>query len=218
MLMRGSEKSSSTGRQTRVRSRSWIMGVSALFSGVALLTNIIGGISLRLALLIALFLPVFAFGTAWSKMTPDGRHKTVARLKVGLMAGLLATIAYDLTRFTFYRWDTSPYNPFEVIRVFGSLIVGTSAKPVVLYTAGAAFHALNGLCFAVAYWFLFGRYGVPAAIVWALFLELFQLTLYPGWLNIKFYREFLQISASSHVSYGVVLGFGCQWLQRRIPQ
>lgn len=206
------------GTQTRVRRRSWVIGVSAVFSGVALLTHIIGGVSLRLALVATLLLPVSAFATAWWKMTPERRQKTIAGLKVGLLAGLLATSAYDLTRFTFYRWDTSPYNPFEVIRVFGSLIVGASAKPVVLYATGAAFHALNGLCFAVAYWFLFGRYGVPAAIVWALFLEMFQLTLYPGWLNIKFYREFLQISAFSHVSYGVVLGFGCQWLQRRIPQ
>lgn len=200
----------------RVRSRSWIVGVAALFSGVALLTNIIGGVSLRLALLLALILPISAFGIAWSRMTPEARHKTVARLKVGLLAGLLATGAYDLTRFTLYRFDTSPYNPFEVTRVFGSLLVGTSAKPVFVYTAGAAFHALNGLCFAIAYWFLFGRFGVVAAVVWALFLEVFQLTLYPGWLNIKFYREFLQISASSHLSYGVVLGLSCQWLQRRI--
>lgn len=206
------------GTQTKVRSRSWIMGVSALFSGVALLTHIIGGVSLRLALLLAPILPISVFGVVWSRMTPDARHKTVARLKVGVLAGLLATTAYDLTRFMLYRLDTSPYNPFEVIRVFGSLIVGTSAKPLLVYTAGAAFHALNGLCFAIAYWFLFGRYGVLAAIVWALFLEVFQLTLYPGWLNIKFYREFLQISAASHVSYGTVLGLGCQWLQRRIPQ
>ena len=202
----------------RLASRSWIVGVGALFSGVALLTNIIGGVSLRLALLLALILPISAFGVVWSRMAPDARHKTIARLKVGLLAGLLATSAYDLTRFTLYQFDTSPYNPFEVIRVFGSLLVGTSAKPVFVYTAGATFHALNGLCFAIAYWFLFGRFGVVAAVVWALFLELFQLTLYPGWLNIKFYREFLQISASSHVSYGAVLGLSCQWLQRRIPQ
>jgi hypothetical protein len=39
---------------------------------------------------------------------------------------------------------------------------------------------------------------------------MFQLTLYPGWLNIRLYAEFAQISAISHVVYGLVLGKACQ--------
>jgi len=144
-------------------------------------------------------------------MALDARRRLTFQLKVGLAAAVIATGAYDLTRFTLSRLDSSPYNPFEVIRIFGMLLVGASAGSTVVYSAGAAFHILNGLCFGIAYWLLFGRYGVWAAVVWGAFLEVFQLTLYPGWLNIRFYREFMQISATSHLIYGAVLGLGCKW-------
>ena len=42
--------------------------------------------------------------------------------------------------------------------------------------------------------------------MWGLFLETFQLTLYPGWLDIRTYSEFATISALSHVVYGATLG------------
>jgi hypothetical protein len=43
-------------------------------------------------------------------------------------------------------------------------------------------------------------------MLWGLFLELFQLTLYPGWLSIQFLAEFQTISFSAHLIYGATLG------------
>jgi hypothetical protein len=79
-----------------------------------------------------------------------------------------------------------------------------------IITAGIAFHVLNGIAFGTSYCALFGTRGVRAGIAWGVFLEVFQLTLYPGWLDIRFYREFATISALSHVAYGAVLGFTCR--------
>ena len=199
------------GRRKPVRTQLRTVGISLLFSGVALVTYILSGVSLRLALFLGALFPLAAFRLVWKRMGRDARRNLKFQLKVGLAAAVIATGAYDLTRFTLSHFDSSPYNPFEVVRIFGTLLVGVSASPTLVYGVGAAFHVLNGLCFGIAYWLLFGRYGVPAAIIWAVFLETFQLTLYPGWLNVQFYREFVQISASSHLAYGAVLGFGCKF-------
>ena len=149
-------------------------GLSLLFSGVALLTYILARISLRLALAAAAIFPIAILATTWLTLLPQQRARLAHRLKTGIMAGLLATGAYDLTKFILSQFESSPYRPFELMRVFGVLLLGTGA-------AGVGFHVMNGVCFAVAYWLLFGRYGVKAAIFWGLFLEVFQLTLYPGW-------------------------------------
>ena len=67
--------------------------------------------------------------------------------------------------------------------------------------------------FGVAYVFLFARDGaisggraLATGVAWGIFLELFQLTLYPGWLDIRAYKEFAMISALGHVVYGATLG------------
>ena len=44
-----------------------------------------------------------------------------------------------------------------------------------------------------------------------LFLEAFQLTLYPDWLGIRFVDEFVRISALSHIAYGASLGLIARW-------
>ena len=186
-----------------------------LFSGVALITHIVVGVSLRAGLMVAAMFPVAAFAIAFRTMAPAARAKVINDLRIGLLAGLIATVAYDFTKFVLAKLDPSPYNPFEVMRIFGTLIAGPSASSLLIYTAGTAFHVLNGVCFGIAYWLLLGRFRIWAAVLWGLFLEVFQLTLYPGWLHILAYSEFAQISALSHLCYGTVLGLSCRWLYKR---
>jgi len=193
-----------------------ILGLSMLFSGAALITHIVMGVSLRAGLTVAAMFPVATFAIAFRTMAPAVRVKVLGDVKIGLLAGLIATVAYDYTKFVLAKLDPSPYNPFEVIRIFGTLIAGRSASSLLIYTAGTAFHLLNGICFGVAYWLLLGRFRLWAAVVWGLFLEMFQLTLYPGWLHIRAYAEFAQISALSHLCYGTVLGLSCRWLYKRL--
>ncbi|MDQ3930302.1 MAG: hypothetical protein M3328_14305 [Chloroflexota bacterium] len=187
-----------------------LVGVLALFSGAALLTHIIWRVSLPLALALAVVVLVVSAVTLWRRATVAQRTMLARLLKVGAASGLIATVSYDAAKFALSQLDPSPYNPFEAVRIFGTLLLGETASSAAIYGAGTAFHLLNGVSFGVAYCFLFRRQGIIAGVAWGLFLEMFQLTLYPGWLNIRLYSEFAQISAISHIVYGLVLGKACQ--------
>jgi hypothetical protein len=185
----------------------------AMFSGIALLIYILAGVSLVLALGFTTTAMVAGFIFVMVMSSADERRRIVRTIVVAAGAGFLATIAYDTSKAVLSQLDPSPYNPFEVVRIFGGLIVGTDADPTLIMVAGAAFHLLNGTAFGVAYAFLFARGGqttwrraLATGVGWGLFLETFQLTLYPGWLDIRFYAEFATISALGHVVYGATLG------------
>ncbi len=187
-----------------------IFGFLALFSGTALIAHILLRFSLRLTLVVAAGLILIVVRWGWKHSGPSRRAEIIRFLKVGVLGGALATVLYDISKFGLSRLNGSPYNPFEVIRIFGVLLVGSSAPRAIIVPAGTAYHLMNGILFAVAFCFLFGRRGAIAGVLWGLFLETIQLTLYPGWLDIRFYREFAQISAFSHVVYGVALGLFCK--------
>src|SRR6266511_394953 len=197
----------------RLRSRyaSRLLGVSALGSGAALVAHIVSGVSLRLALVLTSALLMFVIGSLWRRVALSERSRLIRSLKTGLISGSFATVSYDTTKFALSQWNPSPYNPFEVIRVFGILLVGSATPEAIVYSAGTAFHLVNGISFGIAFCLLFGHHGIGAGIAWGIFLEVFQLTLYPGWLDIRFYQEFVQISALGHLVYGAVLGFSCRY-------
>jgi hypothetical protein len=195
---------------------AWALGVGALFSGAALLAHILAGIALPLALALTATLLAVLARVAWRRTAPAERRLLLRRAGVGVVCGVAATLAYDVAKHALSLLDPSPYNPFEAIRIFGILLTGPAAPAGLSLVAGIAFHLLNGIAFGVAFCFLFGRRGVLAGIGWGLFLELFQLTLYPGWLDIRFYEEFARVSALSHVIYGAVLGLGCRAGLRRV--
>jgi hypothetical protein len=190
---------------------------SALFSGAALVAHIRTGVSLPLALLFLGAVVAVAIRSVWRRANPATRLILRRLTLVGAVAGAIATLAYDVSKMLLSRLDRTTYNPFEAVRVFGVLLTG-SRSPSLAYPAGMAFHLVNGTAFGIAFCILFGRRGVVAGIAWGLFLELFQLTLYPGWLDIRAYQEFVQISAFGHVVYGTVLGLMCRhWLTRNPP-
>lgn len=198
-----------------------LLALLALFSGLALLLYILAGVSLRLSLALGLVVVIAGFG--WSLHRADAleRSRVVRNVACGAIAGVLATMTYDLSKGALSLLDPSPYNPFHVIRVFGQILAGGEASETVIVVTGAAFHLLNGTMFGVAYAFLFARDGnVPlrrailTGVGWGVFLELFQLTLYPGWLDIRFYAEFATISALGHIVYGATLGFLIRTLLR----
>lgn len=186
-----------------------IVGIGALFSGASLLVHILSGFSL--AVILPLFAGVVVAGAAWvwQRAREDQRRMLARLVRVGALAGITATVAYDIAKYLLSLLDPSPFNPFEALRAFGAALIGKDAPVVAIFAVGVAFHALNGTAFGVAFCVLFRRHNIPFGIAWGLFLEMFQLTLYPGWLNIKFYSEFAQISALGHVVYGATLGWLC---------
>ena len=182
-----------------------ILGAALLFSGAALVAHILSGVSLRLSLLFTTALLITAVALVIRRSRPADRAKILRIAGAGAIAGITATATYDATKYFLSRGMTGVYNPFEALRAFGLLLAGPSASPTATLLSGIAFHALNGVSFGVAYCFLFRRWGLWSGIAWGLFLELFQLTLFPGWLDIRSYREFVQVSAASHLVYGATL-------------
>ncbi|MGH2358360.1 MAG: hypothetical protein ACRDGJ_10170 [Candidatus Limnocylindria bacterium] len=185
----------------------------AMFSGVALLIHIIAGISLAFGLALTTLAMVGGLTFVLVVSTPDERRRIVRTIAVAAGAGFLATLTYGVSKTLLSQLDPSPYNPFEAIRIFGTLIAGTNAPVGAIWAAGVAFHLLNGTAFGIAYTFLFARGGntswaraLATGVGWGVFLETFQLTLYPGWLDIRFYAEFATISALGHLVYGAALG------------
>jgi Family of unknown function (DUF6789) len=187
-----------------------LVGVGALFSGAALVVHILGGLSLGVLLLAFAALMVMSIAYIWRRASTSQRVLLARLAKVGMLSGVAATVAYDTAKFSLSQLDPSPYNPFEALRVFGMALMGATAPEVAIFSSGTAFHLLNGTMFGVAFAFLFRRHLVLTGIAWGMFLEVFQLTLYPGWLNIKLLNEFTQISALSHLVYGATLGYLCR--------
>ena len=141
-----------------------------------------------------------------------------------VLIGVIGTVAYDVSKAILSQLDPSPFDPFAAIRVFGRLLLGEGVSSEAIVAAGTAYHLLNGISFAVAYTFLFGErarrslgWALLTGAGWGLFLEAFQLTLYPGWLDMTFYQEFATISAISHIVYGISLGLLCRRLLGPLP-
>jgi len=196
-----------------------LLALGGLFSGVALLLYLLAGVSLNLALLVTSVLLIGGLTFVLTVSSRTGRRWILLTVLGGAAAGLAATVAYDISKTVLSQLDPSPYDPFHAITVFGTLILGARADSAMVLVAGAAFHLMNGTSFGVAYAFLFARDGrttLPRAlltgIIWGAFLETFQLTLYPGWLDIRLYAEFATISALGHAVYGATLGLAARKL------
>jgi hypothetical protein len=192
-----------------------ILGIAVLFSGAALLGHILAGISLRLALLFTASLLVMAIVLVARRTRPEERERLRRLVAIGAISGMIATLVYDVAKFLLSRLTTTPINPFEAIRVFGVLLAGADVSPAATWIAGSAFHLLNGTAFGVAFCLLFPRRTLLWGVAWGLFLEIFQLTLYPGWLDIRAYAEFVQVSVLGHVVYGLTLSFASNRVRAR---
>lgn len=187
---------------------------AALFlsTGAALLIYIISGISLLAAAGLVLVLATIAGALIWRRA--DGRSRQTLRtyIWVGAIAGVLATSAYDLSRFFLIEVTGIAFWPFDIFNVFGQALVGAGYSGPWVRMAGLLYHFANGIGFALAYTIVAGRRGVWAGILWAMILELMMVSVYPGWLDMRALDEFLQVSVIGHVVYGAVLGVSARWL------
>lgn len=151
---------------------------------------------------------------------------------IGLAAGFLAAIAYDLFRlpFVFAReWGLTsiltPMNLFKVFPRFGAMILGQpldqpsySAASQIL---GWTYHFSNGATFGVMYLAMIGN---PArrhwtwAVLMAVALELgMLLTPYPSVFEIPVTARFVVVTMMAHSIFGVALGLIVQKLARLRP-
>lgn len=190
-----------------------VAGVASLANGAALVAHIVGGIPLPVMLAVMWAIAVAAVVAMGGVGDRRGRAVILRNVVVGVGAGLIATLAYDATKAALAQLDPSPYNPFEATRIFGTILIGAKAPALAIAVVGWAFHLSNGCTFAIAYSCLFARDGqisrrraLATGVAWGLFLETFQLALYPGWMKIGFVDEFRRISFTAHVVFGAGLG------------
>ena len=190
--------------------RRALLALVALFTAAALVAYLVLGTALRGTLLVLGAAAGCASAVVWIGAPLKERRVLLARVRVGAAAGIVATLAYDVTKFAVARLIRSPRNPFETVRLFGVLLAGRAAPAAVVDAAGATYHFTNGAAFGVAFSILLGRRGATAGVLWGLGLELMQLLLYPRWLHLDALGEFTVVSLAGHTTYGLVLGSLCR--------
>jgi hypothetical protein len=175
--------------------------------GLGLVLWVLTGLSFREAGGIVALLGAVAWTCGLYLLTPRQRATVWKRVCTGIMAGILATLAYDASRYLSVALVEMSVQPFAALPIFGRLIIGPNHSRAALYVTGYMYHFfINGIGFAIAYTISFRRPGPVTGILWALGLEAIMAVLYPQFLIIKQYGEFLTMSVIGHISYGVVLG------------
>src|SRR5712692_198665 len=134
-----------------LRRRLWLLAALPLASGAALIVHVLSNISLGLALLGACIIVVFIGGLVWRGLSPAVRATVGQRVKIGLVAGLLATLAYDGSRWVIVTLFHFTFWPFDIFPIFGYAIAGAGIPHGIATVIGILYHYTNGLMFAVAY-------------------------------------------------------------------
>jgi hypothetical protein len=187
----------------------WVVAITvaaSLSSGGALVLAILSDAALSLT---SVFVAVPGFIalvglTVWARR--DQQTLFLARLRSGAIAGVLATAAYDIVRWAVEAANLVSINSFQAIRIFGVGLTGRPLDDGRSIAAGWTFHAVNGIGFALAYFFLAAGRRWWLGVGYALILEVWMISLYPGWLGFSMNGEFFSVSMLGHVAYGAVLG------------
>ncbi|MBV1850192.1 hypothetical protein [Catellatospora tritici] len=188
-----------------LRRRIFLIGLP-MAGGAGLVVHILTDVSLPLAIGAFALLGAAVFGFVLSRMDPAGRRALRRRAGVGLLAGLVGTLAYDAARYGVVALFDMSFKPFHVFHIFGELFIGPNHPDVLIFAVGTLYHISNGTFFGLAYTLVFKRPSWWTGALWGIGLELCMAFLYPTWLRIQMLNEFLEISALGHVVYGSTLG------------
>jgi hypothetical protein len=195
------------------------LALAGLSSGIALMLAILFDVSLPLTLALLIALALAVGWARWAASGPLVRLFLRRQLLAGLVAGVVATAAYDLTRLLLYAAGGLVFFPLEALRIFGELLLGADASAFATWVAGGLYHEFNGITFAIAYALLAGGRPWMTGVAWALGLELAMVSLYPSWLDLDaVLPEFLGLSLTGHLAYGAAVGAICGAIEERVGQ
>ncbi|HWX19130.1 MAG TPA: chromate resistance protein ChrB domain-containing protein [Candidatus Binatia bacterium] len=137
------------------------------------------------------------------------KNELFQRIVSALWAGLLATLLYDVVRVPAV-WVGMPV--FKAISYFGTVMLNQAAPSVSSEFAGWAYHLSNGIGFGLMYALLIDRPEWWTAVLWGLTLEgLMLLTPYAEVFGYSVSGQFLAITISAHVVYGLTLWAGLRF-------
>jgi hypothetical protein len=188
-----------------------LFGICGLSSGLALIFSIIFGISLSITL--GLLLSTSIAMISLRVLFTENYHRKLIKkqLRVGFIAGILATAGYDISRAIVVLGLDLKFEPFGTWYIFGELILGQHSDRLYLFLVGFTYHLLNGIAFSIAYCLLLGGRNWKYGVLWAFGLEIVMLLVYPPWLNLsKVIGEFTVVSVIGHACYGLILGLVSQ--------
>ncbi len=195
-----------------------------------LLAEFYGACSMR-TLTFAVLLPATAGLVALALLDRvKGDGQLWRAVVVGAVAGFVAACAYDAFRlpFVFAReWGLSevvpPMNLFKVFPRFGAMILGEPVEQpdysLAAHLIGWAYHFSNGVTFGVMYVATIGdarRRRWVWAVLLATGLELAMLlTPYTQFFSIPLTTQFVVVTLSAHLVFGVALGTVAKWTVAR---
>jgi hypothetical protein len=133
------------------------------------------------------------------------------RLWVGLLAGVVATAGYDLSRLLIWQVGLIDFDPFVSHPIFGMLISGAPVESSRAILVGWSYHFWNGLGFAIMYTLIAGPAHWAYAMLWALMLELAWLTAMPAAVELRLNPQLVVVGIIGHIAYGA----GLAWVARR---
>jgi uncharacterized protein DUF6789 len=131
-------------------------------------------------------------------------------LRVGLLAGFLATLVYDGVRSLVEVSHIFGYNGFAPILIFGSWITGQPESTLAAHLAGWGYHYWNGLAFGIMYALMLGRRHWLYGLAYGIVMELAMLGIFPLFLSVTNKFDFIAVSMIGHLAYGAVLGLVVQ--------
>jgi hypothetical protein len=198
--------------------RRLLLSVLPMATGVALVTLTVARISMPVGAAVVVAVGLGARRRAVRDLDELARARLGQLTRCAIGAGVVATLAYDGTRFgtvALAGWDIEP---FYAIPRFGQQFVGTSGPAGLQWAVGLTYHLLNGIGFAVAYAVVIRRPSWSSAIAWALVLEAAMVLLYPQWLGINITKEFTMVSLGGHLAWGTGLYATLHMTERRVAR
>jgi hypothetical protein len=184
--------------------------------GAGLVIHILAGFSLPLAIGVLVVAGGALWAWAWSRLSEPSRRYMRRRAAVGVVAGLVGVVAYDLARYGTVAAFSMSFQPFHVFTLFGEAFIGPGHSPMSTFAVGALYHVCNGTFFGLAYTLVIRRPSWWTGALWGMGLEVAMASLYPSWLRMEVLREFLEISILGHLVYGSVLGLAAAAGVRRM--
>jgi len=149
---------------------------------------------------------------------------------VGLFAGLVAAVAYDVFRLPFVfarQWGIDsivpPMNLFKVFPRFGAMVLNQPLEQTTYsmnaQVVGWIYHFSNGATFGAMYVALVGDV-TKRTWLWAMLMaagiELAMLvTPYPSFFGIPLTPLFIAVTLVAHLIFGAVMGLSSRAMTRR---
>ncbi|MEZ5141654.1 MAG: hypothetical protein R2726_03920 [Acidimicrobiales bacterium] len=183
-----------------------VLGAVGLGTGAALVVHILTKVSLALAALVLVVGVVTAFVLVVRRLDERRRADVLHRVRVGAVVGLLATVAYDASRYGFVALLQLSFKPFHAFELFGQAVLGQDAAAPAAFAVGTLYHVANGVGFGIAFAVVVRHPTVWKGIAWAMVLEVSMIALYPSWMQLQAIGELAEVSVVGHVVYGTVLG------------